>query len=488
MDPSGAAVLCRYPGSFSVSHSNRSLLKKLLLDSGGLLLALQPLGCCSDAADGGQRGDCGKVLSDWFNLPVTGQISQLHSLYFSLLFECLSTLMRGIKSELGAKDAEGAMTPPAANADRFSPPPFKKPRLADECPYSASGFDLLLKLDDGTLVPANREAVAGAEASQRAGSEYFRGLLRGGFGEALAIPEEAIPIRGVSTGMLLPVLHYLHGCGFSRGGGDGEKGGRCQVLRALVLKGLGHPSTEEPVFQTTPLGETMVGACRFLVAELQRELEDLCVSLLLSRSNQAARKDDGKSPGCKPAKENPESTEENLVSRTSELELTGDETEVPGTRKGEDSFQHQGDGNKGGLDGKVAQAHRGGLSLDHKTIQNIPVSKSEDAPVPLGPDNEEPKPKLVKPAAQDSPSEAALAALLPQIYWFSQLYSYPALGRACLALLLGCQGYPRLLSCSAVAGECLRTLAAEGGCTETLRRDLLSLATAALSGPEKRSS
>lgn len=481
-----------HPGTFSVSHSNKSLLKKLLLDSGGLLLALQPLGCCNDGVDGGQRGECGKVLSDWFNLPLTGQISQLHLLYFSLLFECLSTLMRGIKTEFGAKDAHGAMAPPVAKADRFSPPPFKKPRLADECPYSASDFDLLLKLDDGTLVPANREAVAGAEASQRAGSEYFRGLLRGGFGEALAITEEAIAIKGVSTGMLLPVLHYLHGCGFTRGHGDGEKGGRCQVLHALVLKGLG-PSTEDPVFQTTPLGEMMIGACRFLVAELQRELEDLCVSLLLSRSNEAARKDNVKNLGCKPAKENLESTEENLVSRTSELELTGDETDGPGNRKGEDSFQHQGDGDKGGLDGKVARANRGDLSLDHKTIQNIPVSKSEDAPVlngPLCPDNEELtlKPKFLKSAAQDSLSESTLAALLPQIYWFSQLYSYPALGRACLALLLGCQGYPQLFSSSSVAGECLRTLAREGSCTETLRTDLLSLATAALSGLEKKSS
>lgn len=473
-----------HPGTFSVSHSNKSLLKKLLLDSGGLLLALQPLGCCNDGVDRGQQGECGKVLSDWFNLPLTGQISQLHSLYFSLLFECLSTLMRSIKTEFGAQDADGAMMPPVAKADRFSPPPFKKPRLADECSYSASDFDLLLKLDDGTLVPANREAVAGAEASQRACSEYFRGLLRGGFGEAQAIAEEAIPIKGVSTGMLVPVLHYLHGCGFTRGRGGGEKGGRCQVLDALVLKGLGHPSTEEPVFQTTPLGEMMIGACRFLVAELQRELEDLCVSLLLSCSNEAARKDTVKNLGCKPAKENLVSTEENLVSRTSELELTGDETDVPGNRKG--------DGNKEGLDGKVAQANRGGLSLDHKTIQNIPVSKSEDAPVlnePLGPDNEELTltPEFIKPAAQDSLSESTLAALLPQIYWFSQLYSYPALGRACLALLLGCQGYPQLFS-SSVAGECLRTLAREDGCTETLRTDLLSLATAALSGQEKKAS
>lgn len=482
-----------HPGPFSVSHSNKPLLKKLLLDSGGLLLALQPLGCCNDGVDGGQRGECGKVLSDWFNLPLTGQISQLHSLYFSLLFECLSTLMSGVKTEFGAKDAEGAMTPPVAKADRLSAPPLKKARLADECSYSASDFDLLLKLDDGTLVPANREAVAGAEASQQAGSEYFRGLLRGGFGESLANAEEAIPIKGVSTGMLLPVLHYLHGCGFPRERVGGEKRGRCQVLDALLLKGLGHPSTEDPVFQTTPLGEMMIGACRFLVAELQRELENLCVSLLLSRSNEAARKDNVKDLVCKPAKETHESTEEHLVNQTSELELTGDEKDVPGERKGENSFQQRVDGHKGGLDGKVAQANRGHLSRDHKTSENVPVSKSEEAAVlsePLGPDDEELtlKSRFLKSAAQDSSSQSTLAALLPQIYWFSQLYSCPALGRACLALLLGCRGHPRLFSSSSLAGECLRRLATQGGCTETLKTDLLSLATAALSGLEKRSS
>lgn len=460
----------RHPGTFSFSHSNRSVLKKLLLDSGGLLLALQPLGCCNDGVDEDQQGE--------FHLPLTGQVSQHRSLYFSLLFECLCTLMRGIKPEFAAKDAEGATTPPVGKADGSLPPPFKKPRLADECPYSSSDFDLLLKLDDGTLVPANREAVAGVEASQQVGSEYFRGLLRGGFGESLADAEEAIPIKGVSTGMLLPVLHYLHGCGLARERSDGERRGRCPVLDALVVKGLGRHSAEDPVFQTTPLGEVMIGACRFLVAELQRELENLCMSLLLSRPNEAAVKDGVENLVCKPAKENLESSEDNLVNRTSELELTGKEKDVPGRRMGEGGFQHQVDGNNGGLDGKVQQANRGDLSLEHNTFKK--GSKPEDDPELT------PKPKFLKSAAQDS--ESTLAALLPQVYWFSQHYSYPALGRACLASLLGCQGYPQLFSSSSVAGHCLRRLAREGGCTETLKKDLLRLATAALSGPERKGS
>lgn len=464
----GCLLSCWLPktGTFSFSRSNKSLLKKLLVDSGGLLLALQPLGCCNERADQDQAG---KVLSDWFNLPLTGQISPLPSLYFSLLFECLSTLMSGIKVEFGAADADQA--PAGSTTDRFSPPPLKKPRLADECPYGTSDFDLLLRLDDGTLVPANRAAVA-----QEVSSEYFRALLGGGFGESLAAAEEAIAIKGVTVGMLVPVLHYLHGCCLSAPCVDGERGGGCPVLEALVLKGLGHHSTEELVFPATPLGEVMVGACRFLVTELQRELERLCVSLLLSRSYKASRKDTVHDLERKPAKESQESTEDNLVNRTSELELTGDEKDGPAQGKAESSCRQQGDAKEGG---QVEKATGGDRSSDHKTVGARPVSGAEDAPSngPVSPANEEPmlEPKLLKSAAQDS-SESTPAALLPQLYWFSQQYSYPALGRACLSLLLGCE----LFSSSSVAGDCLRRLASEGGAAETLRKDLLSLAAAAL--------
>uniref|UniRef100_A0A3P9P1E8 Armadillo repeat containing 5 n=1 Tax=Poecilia reticulata TaxID=8081 RepID=A0A3P9P1E8_POERE len=191
--------------------SNKSLLKKLLLDCGGLLAALKPLNCPQ---------------------------------YFPLLFGCLSALTGSVKP----KPVEKNPNPTATGA---SPPLLKKPRLEDSsCPYGSSDFDLVLELDDATRFPANREAVA------ETGSEYFRALLRGGFGEeAQCDANEAILIKDVSAGMLLPPLHYLHGCRF---GSDPETGGEC---------------------------EAMVGASRFLVLDLQRELEEVFLSFLESWSD-----------------------------------------------------------------------------------------------------------------------------------------------------------------------------------------------------------
>lgn len=447
-------------------------MKKLLLDSGGLLLALQPLGCCGDdddddGVDEEQRGRCGKVLSDCFHL--TGPVSQLHSLYFSLLHECLSALMSGGKREFGARDAGEAAAPPVAAADSSSPPPSKKPRLAGECPYGSSDFDLLLRLDDGTVVPASRAAVAGVDASPEVGSDYFRGLLRGGFGESLAGSEEPIPIGDVVPGMLLPVLHHLHGCSL---GGDGGRRGRCRVLDALVAEGLGCPPAEDLVFQNTPLGESMVGASRFLVADLQRQLEDLCVSMLMSRSYEASGTD-----GVK--KETLESTEDNLVNRTSELELTGDEKDAPERRRQRRSSFQLGHADTGCLDGDA--------SLDQRTNGTVPARRSQGARLNEPLQEAAPKAEDVDPAARDR-SGSGPAALLLHCYWFSQRYSYPALGRACLSLLLGCRGCPPVCSSSSQAGRLLRRLASEGGCAEALRTDLLSLAAAALSGPEKKAS
>ncbi|CAB1438759.1 unnamed protein product [Pleuronectes platessa] len=186
--------------------SNKSLLKKLLLDSGGLLLALQPLGCDDENdLDEGNPAEFGKLLSDLFNSPHAGQ----------------------------------------------TPQP-QHTRL--------SNFDLLLLLDDGTQVPANREAVAGVEGTERVGSEYFRALLRGGFGEAQGNAGEPIRIKDVSTGMLLPVLHYLHGCRLTkdrestREGDEGASGRQCQIFDSLVLEGLRSRSQSAEDFQKTPLG------------------------------------------------------------------------------------------------------------------------------------------------------------------------------------------------------------------------------------------
>nr|XP_046270960.1 armadillo repeat-containing protein 5 [Scatophagus argus] len=495
--------------SLPLISSNKSLLKKLLLDSGGLLLALQPLSCDDDDADEDHPAECGKLLSDWFGSPHSGMTSQLHSLYFSLLIGCFSPLMGGIKMELDRKHLSLDTAPSVVKIDKVSPPPSKKPRLADICPYGVSNFDLLLLLDDGTRVPANREAVAGVEGSRDVGSEYFWALLRGGFGEAQSNAEEAIHIKDVSAGMLLPVLHYLHGCRLTRESDEGERRGRCQILDTLVHEGLGicqketdDHSTQDLAFQKTALGEMMIGACRFLVTELQRELEDLCVSLLLSCSTKAASQATSTPTediaASKSDREGLESVEENLANRTSELELTGFDLQTEnlrGQKKKPNISLQQTDGNKTSFAGTVQKASRGfSTTSDRKTIKSvIPVSKSSCASaVDKSVDPEQlrlrPKNLMKSSAAQESlsssessPGRGALAALLPQVYWFSQRYSYPALGRACLSLLLGCHDCPRPFSSSSIAGDCLRRLAREADCRETLKQDLLSLATVALS-------
>lgn len=333
-------------------------------------------------------------------------------------------------------------------------------------------------LDDGTQVPACREAVAGVEGTGGVGSEYFRALLRGGFGEAQGNSKEAIPIKDVSRGALLPVLHYLHGCRFTKGEEtikereEGRKSGQCQILDKLVLDGLSlfESETEERSegnvdFQKTPLCEMMIGTCRFLVSELQRDLEDLCVSFLLSCCPKAANRTTTQANAEKDASkmdhECPESAEESLANRTSELELTGFKMQTEKTKKPNSLKQTDG---KKTVDKSVSSEE---LTLRPKSL----IKGSEQLP---------------KSAAQGSRSSetfaevGVLAALLPQLYWFSQRYSYPALGRACLSLLLGCQDCPRPFLSSSIAGDCLRRLAREADCAETLKQDLLSLVSVAL--------
>uniref|UniRef100_UPI0037E763E9 armadillo repeat-containing protein 5 n=1 Tax=Semicossyphus pulcher TaxID=241346 RepID=UPI0037E763E9 len=461
--------------------SNKSLLKKLLLDSGGLLSALQPFGCDEDDVDEDHPGECGKLFSDWFNSPHSCLTSRPHSLYCSLLIGCLSALMSATKMELDKKSPVSA--PSVSKSDGASPPPSKRPRLTNSCPYGASNFDLLLLLDDGTRVRACREAVAGAEGADGVGSEYFRALLRGGFGEAQGDAEDAILIKDVSKGMLLPVLHYLHGCCLTREGEEAEGKGQCQILDTLVLEGLricqkdtDDHKTED--FQKTSLGEVMIGASRFLVTELQRELEDLCVSLLLSKASSraasASKEDNTERAASKADQECLESAEENLASRTSELELTGVQVQT----KKPNSSSHQTD-SKSSSSG-VQKPSRGLSSTSNsKTIKSVADKSLVQEELRLRPKN------LMKSSAQLLKASAkggeALAALLPQLYWFSQRHSYPALGRACLSLLLGCQDCHQPFASSSLAGDCLHRLARETDCAETLRKDLLSLATAALS-------
>ncbi|CAL8304260.1 unnamed protein product [Merluccius merluccius] len=500
--------------SLPLINSNKALLKKLLLDNGGLLVALQPLGCnmAEGAADPTLECEC--LLPNCFSSPPPVSASQLHTLYLSLLIGCLSSLVSGSRADVGKKPPPSQPgTFPAAESAKDSPPQPKKPRLDPLCPYRDSTFDLLFLLDDGTRLPANREAVSG-------GSEYFRALLGGAFEEASGGAGRAIPIRDVSGGTLLPVLHYLHGCRLvapPREEGDGEAaGGRCQVLGSLARERLGVASAgrteldpaEEQAFQDSPLGEAMVGACRFLVAELQREAEELCVELLLAHATAPPHRDhQGRPLG--------ESTDEGLARRASALELSGGGAETGAQQPLKDpASKEQLVGNSGDPARGSSSGHADGTSGKLKMTvdpepppqETKPRPRSGSASKASGPDKTRPGPKnsrrWLKSATPDpspsSPSAGgsdgwALWALIPQVYWFSQRYSYPALGRACLSALLGAQRGPRppprpagsssssSSSSSPSPGDCLGRLAREADCTKTLKQDLLDLVALALS-------
>lgn len=348
--------VCFFPPFFS----NRVLLKKLLLDSGGLIAALELLLCLDgseDDDDGGSIDKCRTLLSAWICPPEQVCASRYHSLYASLLIGCMSSLLAGSKVELDRRESPSTLENLQQDPDSSSCP----------CPYQTSNHDLSFLLDDGGLLPATRGVVSGEVGV--AESEYFRALLSGQFDEAQRSSGDTVRIRDVSRGMLLPVLHYLHGCRMT---GDGA--GRCLVLSSLVSGGL----TEHTMFEKTPLAEVMMGASRFLVPGLQGTTEDLCVSVLSS-----------------------------LASKV--------DSQCPSKR------------------------HRAPNTMD------------------------------------DDSKDGTLCSILPRAYWFSQRYSYSRLGSSCLSILLR----PQLPT--SVSSDCLLRLVRQADSTESLRRDLLGLATVALS-------
>uniref|UniRef100_A0A671QBB8 Armadillo repeat-containing protein 5-like n=1 Tax=Sinocyclocheilus anshuiensis TaxID=1608454 RepID=A0A671QBB8_9TELE len=283
-----------------------------------------------------------------------------------------------------------------------------QPQQNQSCPYLKATHDLTFLLDDGTLLLANHEAVTGEEGVKDVGSEYFRALLMGGFGEAQKAKGEAIRIKDVNSGMLLPVLHYLHGCRLTDGNKD-------RIPQDVVESCL----AEEKEFQKTPLAEVMIGACRFLVPGLQRSAEDLSMDLLYSVIRSLTKR------CC----------------------------------------------SKDGMDaGLVCKGPEGSPQLTKTEVSKCSKQHSKSS-------------QSSKPVPSSSPdSEAAwLRSLLPQVYWFSQRYSYLRLGQACLSILLRPQGlHPAPLHPS-LSTDCFLRLAQEADCTEGLRQDILNLVKTALS-------
>ncbi|XP_018933032.2 armadillo repeat-containing protein 5-like isoform X2 [Cyprinus carpio] len=416
--------------SLPLINSNRVLLKKLLLDSGGLAAALELIGCHREDDDDDdedrQSDKCWAFLAGWLHPLEQPSPLRFKSLYVSLLIGCLSSLLSSSKEDRKNCSIDcQTRTQTTQFLDNKS-----QPQQNQSCPYLKASHDLTFLLDDGTLLLANHEAVTGEDGAKDVGSEYFRALLMGGFGEAQKAKGEAIRIKDVNTGMLSPVLHYLHGCRWSDGNKDrmSKHDTNCLVLSSLASHGLLRPqdedescSLEEKVFQKTPLAEVMIGACRFLVPGLQRSAEELSVDLLYSVIRSLTKhccSKNGMEAGsvCKGPEGSPQLTK----------------TEVSKCSK-----QHS----------KCSQSS-----------------------------------KQVASSSLYSDTEAAwLRSLLPQVYWFSQRYSYLRLGQACLSILLRPQGlHPAPLQPS-LSTDCFLRLAQEADCAEGLRQDILNLIKTALS-------
>lgn len=478
--------------SLPLITSNKTLLRRLLLDSGGLQFALQPLGANTDTSQSDES----------LNLDLP-----LRSLYCPLLVGFLSALT--VNSKLTNK----------SNLEQTPPPPTKRPRLdQSRCPYSSSAFDLTFLLDDGAEIPANGSAVSGGTGEDKdsfsCGSDYFRVLLRGGFGEATD-GKTAIPIRDVSPAMLSPVLHFLHGC---RHGNDRDRV-RCQALEAVHGSGLNRDS-----FEKSALGQAMIGACRFLVEDLQQELEDAALALLdpincseiwqdgqmqdenverevdfegttkaRKGTNTIQAKDEANHLDFESSanmQKDKDATDANKVDfelyAKSRKDLDGTEAKDKPTmpcfesnakrRKDMDPMEANKLDFEGNANRRNTEANDKTITADFESIAKR--QKSTDTTEAKDDTN---KAKSLKLNSKDTLTQesgsrcVSILDLLPELYWFSQRYSYRRLGVACLSLLTG-----RSFS-QVKAGRCLRRVAREADSVDELRRDLLALATNALS-------
>lgn len=413
--------------SLPLINSNRVLLKKLLLDSGGLAAALELIGCHrddDDDDDDGQSDKCWAFLAGWLHPLEQPSSLRFKSLYVSLLIGCLSSLLSSSKEDRKNCSIDcQTRTETTQVLDNKS-----QPQHNQSCPYLKATHDLTFLLDDGTLLLANHEAVTGEEGAKEVGSEYFRALLMGGFGEAQKAKGEAIQIKDINSGMLLPVLHYLHGCRLTGGNKDqmSKQETNCLVLSSLASHGLLRPQdevesclAEEKDFQKTPLAEVMIGACRFLVPGLQRSAEDLSVDLLYSDIRSLTKR-------C----------------------CSKDRMDA----------------------GSVCRGPEGSPLLTKTEVSKCSKQQSKSS-----------QSSKQVPSSSSYTEAAWLRSLLPQVYWFSQRYSYLRLGQACLSILLRPQGlHPAPLHPS-LSTDCFLRLSQEADCAKGLRQDILNLIKTALS-------
>ncbi|XP_038619704.1 LOW QUALITY PROTEIN: armadillo repeat-containing protein 5 [Tachyglossus aculeatus] len=179
-----------------------------------------------------------------------------HPLFLFFAADSLSCLQR-LVSASSSPSSPGLLSPAPVPPDLPSPASdaataVASGPLASPClylpvtgPTPSRPPDLHFLLDCGLRLPALR-------ASAAAASPFFRALLLGGFAEArLAV----VPLRGLSPGAALPILHHLHGC---RGCGA--------TARAVPPAGAPLVGSE--------VEEALEAAGRFLLPGLEEELEE----------------------------------------------------------------------------------------------------------------------------------------------------------------------------------------------------------------------
>ncbi|XP_078508815.1 armadillo repeat-containing protein 5 [Lissotriton helveticus] len=214
-----------------------SLMRKLLLDGGGLALILDKLVTSSDP------------------------------LFIFTAADCLVTLMATLSPV--SEPLERKLPPPVLLLPR---PTVKRARLEEDssdstlrvaCPYQRlveGGLtDLQFRLDCGRMVGAVRQQLLSC-------SDVFQAMLGG---EYLESRQDIVPICGISLPVFGVLMHFLHGC---------QKGDPCLALEGVrqALPGQG--------FETSVLGGALSAAGQYLLPELQSLLEDVVCELLQLRS------------------------------------------------------------------------------------------------------------------------------------------------------------------------------------------------------------
>ncbi|XP_028670770.1 armadillo repeat-containing protein 5 isoform X2 [Erpetoichthys calabaricus] len=231
---------------------NEALLRKLLLDHGGLQLTLDLVSSSSSCHAGlTLEALCGAKTS-------VSQPAQLSSPFYVLLVDAITFLL-GHGEEDQTKDEVVERREKDIRRSTSLVP--STGGTEQGCPYKlmteTGEADLVFLLDDGFRVAASRHAVTN-------GSDYFQAMLLGDFSESRSVTGAAIPIRDVPPEIFIPVLHHLHGCSL---GTLAEV--RCPEMARIIT------DSQRSAFHESPLGRTMEGANRFLLPAFKEQLEAL---------------------------------------------------------------------------------------------------------------------------------------------------------------------------------------------------------------------